>query len=298
MEKAVTIAISTLDLKTLEGDGVKTEAITLPFVETPIDYPKFKWINSGKEDTQENKDAYLNYVCDILKEFKSIQVELAPRNLLDCDSGLPHHLRGTTDLIAYPLNAALCKRNNLAMVFELKPNLFVDNNIAQTIGEVIAANALSHTDGSYPSPVGVLTDLMDQWCLIWISKNGTISYASTMSSNEDVANLDRKTALFYIKKHIELCNKLVIAKFSRKRKLNLDETFRENINLAFGEFNSSYWKRGLEVVPSENMEDFYDTMDDRDIERHRLNSALRIFSNSNLFPPAAESSECYLSMYC
>jgi hypothetical protein len=117
-----------------------------------------------------------------MKEFTCIKIEVAPNNLLDCKTGITHHLKGTTDLIAYPVKASGLKRNHLNMVLELKPNAFVDNNIAQTIGEVIAANSLSHDCDSHPSPVGVLTDLMDQWILIWISKTGAVTYTATMST--------------------------------------------------------------------------------------------------------------------
>jgi hypothetical protein len=296
IEKAATIAFSALDWKTLERDGVKTEAITLPIVKNLIDYPKFKWINSNKEDAKENKDAYLKYVCDLLSEFKLLKVELAPKNLLDCDSGLPHHLKGTTDLIAFPAHAAMLKRNNLNIVFELKPNLFVENNIAQTIGEVIAANSLSHNDGSFPSPVGVLTDLMEQWALIWISKNGIVHVANTMVTNENIVNpLDRNTAIYYIKKHFELCNQLVGFKISKKR--SFDESVLEDINLAFGAYDSGYWKSRQDVTANDPMEDFFDTMDEKEIEQHKLKRTWRIISNSNIFAPAAESSGSYLSMF-
>jgi hypothetical protein len=295
IEKAATIAFSALDWKTLERDGVKTEAITLPIIKNPIDYPKFKWINSNKEDATKNKDAYLKYVCDLLSEFKLLKVELAPKNLLDCDSGLPHHLKGTTDLIAFPAHAGMLKRNNLNIVFELKPNLFVENNIAQTVGEVIAANSLSHNDGSFPSPVGVLTDLMEQWAMIWISKNGIVHVANTMVTNENIVPLDRNTAIYYIKKHFELCNQLVGFKISKKR--SFDESVPENINLAFGAYDSGYWKSRQDVTATDPMEDFFDTMDEKEIEQHKLKRTWRIISNSNIFAPAAESSVSYLSMF-
>jgi hypothetical protein len=64
------------------------------------------------------------------------------------------------------------------MVFELKPNDITSNNLAQAIGYVIAANSLFDVPGR-PSPVGVLTDVIDQWFLIWIGKEGEIFYSGT-----------------------------------------------------------------------------------------------------------------------
>ena len=146
MGKTVTIPFSSLDLKILEEDGVKTVSITL---EQPIslkEYPPFEWLN-GNEDSMDNKNAYLEYLSGIMKEFSSIKIEVAPKNLLDCNTGLIHHLKGTTDLIVYPLKSSALKRNHLNMIIELKPKKFADKSIAQTIGEVIAASSLSHDSG-------------------------------------------------------------------------------------------------------------------------------------------------------
>lgn len=60
---------------------------------------------------------------------------------------------------------------------ELKPNEITEDNLAQAISQVIAANILSTKQDDFPPPVGVLTDLMDQWILIWIGKNGSITYS-------------------------------------------------------------------------------------------------------------------------
>ena len=61
---------------------------------------------------------------------------------------------------------------------ELKPNDITEADLAQAIAQVIAANVLFTRDGSYPRPVGVLTDLMDHWFLIWIGSEGRIMYAA------------------------------------------------------------------------------------------------------------------------
>jgi hypothetical protein len=296
MEKAATIPFSALDSKILEEDGVITEAVTL---EQPIavkKYPPFKWINS-KEDSKENKVAYLGYVSDIMKEFSCIEIEVAPKNLLDCTTGITHHLKGSTDLIAYPANARGLARNHLNMVIELKPNLLVDNNIAQTIGEVIAASSLSHDPGSYPSPVGVLTDLMDQWFLIWISKTGVVKYASKMSKKgtSTPLSLDRNTALHYMKKHIETCNEIADAPVYPKR--TYKALLLERVKLSFGSFECGYWKKKVNATSFDSrMDDFLDSMSASDVENYQLKKAYADLENSNIFPPAAEDTK-YLGMF-
>ena len=105
--------------------------------------------------------------------------------------------------------------------------------------------------------------------------------------------MDRNTAIYYIKKQIEICNQLSEFKISKKR--SFDESVLENINLAFGTYDSGYWKSRQEVTATDPTEDFFDTMDEKEIEQHKL--AWRIISNSNIFPPAAECSGSYLSMF-
>jgi hypothetical protein len=294
IEKAATIAFSALDSKVLEEDGVKTAAVTLVQPISVKEYPPFKWINS-REDSKENKVAYLEYVSEIMKEFKCIKIDVAPNNLLDCNSGLIHRLKGTTDLIAYPVKAKGNMRNHLNMVIELKPNIFEDNNIAQTIGEVIAANSLSHDSGSYPSPVGVLTDLMEQWFLVWISNIGVVTYASTMSKkgNSTPLPLDRNTALHYMKKHIETCDQ--IAAPVHPKRLN-ETALSEKVNLAFGSFECVYWKKIVTTIDDSRMDDFLDSMTATKFENYQLKKAFAALENSNIFPPAAEDTK-YLGMF-
>ena len=57
---------------------------------------------------------------------------------------------------------------------ELNPKNITESNLAQAIAQVIAANVLYSSGELYPQPVGVLTDLMDQWTLIWVGKDGNI----------------------------------------------------------------------------------------------------------------------------
>jgi hypothetical protein len=64
------------------------------------------------------------------------------------------------------------------MVFEMNSNDINSNNLAQAMGYVTAANSLFDVPGR-PSPVGVLSDFIDQWYLIWIGIEGELFYAGT-----------------------------------------------------------------------------------------------------------------------
>lgn len=74
-----------------------------------------------------------------------------------------------------PKACRLIYRNQLSVVLELKPNAIDAQNLAQAIVYVIAANSLFDVPGR-PSPVGLLSDLIDQWYLIWIGKEGEVFY--------------------------------------------------------------------------------------------------------------------------
>ena len=63
------------------------------------------------------------------------------------------------------------------MTMELKPKDITESNLAQALAQVVAANVLFTRGKSYPPPVGCLTDLMDQWILIWIGMDGNLVYA-------------------------------------------------------------------------------------------------------------------------
>ncbi|KAG9415926.1 hypothetical protein AC1031_000312 [Aphanomyces cochlioides] len=51
-----------------------------------------------------------------------------------------------------------------------------------------------------PLHIGLLTNLNDAWCYFWVNPDGKNFYASTKKNGEP---LDRKTALYYMRKH---CN--------------------------------------------------------------------------------------------
>jgi hypothetical protein len=165
----------------------------------------------------------------------------------------------------------------LSMVFEMKPNEISSNNLAQAIGYVIAANSLFDVPGR-PSPVGVLSDFIDQWYLIWIGKDGEVLYAGMEEdSNGNEKPLTRVTALYYIQKHLVNYNKLLNDEKSTKRKA-------ENIGWAFDGFEAGSLKKERVMIAEDNMRDLLET--DEEIAMYDMNKRMRDTPLFQIPPPA------------
>ena len=211
IQKAETIQISKLTIEKLAMDGFTLIARSVNSI-NDSDYQildrfhEFQWPVKKK-----NKDAYLEYLKAFAESFNSLQVKISIEspNLNTVVGNDPHHLNGEADLYVMPTACSLICRNQLSMVFEMKLNDISSNNLAQAIGYVIAANSLFDVPGR-PSPVGVLSDFIDQWYLIWIGKEGEVFYASTENDSElKEKPLTRLTALYYVQKHLYHYNQLL-----------------------------------------------------------------------------------------
>lgn len=124
------------------------------------------------------------------------------------------------------------------MVFELKPNELTSKNLAQAIGYVLAANDLFDIPWC-PSPVGVLSDLADQWKLIQIGKDSQICIAETeLTANDELKPLSRETALYYIRRYIEKYHNLLLEKTKSGKRPTEDQ-----INWTFDGFDSGRLKK-------------------------------------------------------
>ncbi|KAI8901828.1 hypothetical protein BC833DRAFT_519061, partial [Globomyces pollinis-pini] len=247
IEKAETIQISKLTIDKLQNDGFTLIARSVSSIndsdyQLPERFDKFQWPVRNSENDKRNKDAYLEYLTAFTESFTE------PLNRLKVKSSIesphlntvvgidPHHLNGEADLYVMPSVCHLVSRNQLTMVFELTPNNISTNNVVQAIGSVIAANSLFDVPGR-PSPVGVLSDFIDQWVLIWIGKEGEVFYASVEEDSKgDEKILTRRTAMFYIKKHLENYNRLLNDEVFKKRRA-------ENFGWAFDGFEAGILKK-------------------------------------------------------
>ena len=90
----------------LQRDGFKVESI---YIEkrglNDFEIPKFEWSNPKSEASKENKDLYISFIKDCFEK-SFIDFKIPPASLLNITSDcLPHHLKGTTDVVFYPGSA-------------------------------------------------------------------------------------------------------------------------------------------------------------------------------------------------
>ena len=290
IQKAETIQISKLTIDKLEKDGFTLLATSVNSI-NDSDYQiadrfhKFQWPVKNNEKDKRNKDAYLEYLTAFAESFNSLQVKISIESPhLNTVVGIdPHHLNGEADLYVMPTDCRVICRTQLAMVFEMKPNDISSNNLAQAIGYVIAANSLFNTPGR-PSPVGVLSDFIDQWYLIWIGNEGEVFHAGMERDLElNQKPLTRLTALYYVQKHLEHYNQLLKSEVTKKRRA-------EHFGWAFDGFESGSLKKQKMAVAEDNMRDLLET--DEEIAIYDMNKRLR---DTPLFqiPPSAESLSYY-----
>ena len=248
--------------------------------------PKFTWPVPDKEQDKRNTDRYLEYLQSFLKQFKNLNVKksIEPPQLNTTVGVDPHHLNGKADLYVMPIISGLITRNQLAMVVEMKPNKLTPNNLAQALGYVIAANSLFDITGR-PAPVGLLSDFIDQWCLIWVGEEGEIFYAEMeQESDGKLKNLTRETALYYIWKHCYNYNQLLQEEHTKKRRA-------DHADWAFDGFKAGSLKKSRYSGPEDNMRDVLET--EEEIALYDMTKRLRNTPVLDI-PASAET----LSFYC
>ncbi len=271
----------------IESDGYVCIAKA---VDTPISVDfkipsKFQWPIPNKENDKQNTDAYLEYLQSIAQDFKELHVKksIEAPNLNTTVGMNPHHLKGKADLYVIPIDCELVSRNQLVMVLEMKPNDLTSNNVAQAIGYVIAANSLFDIPGR-PAPVGVLSDFVDQWVLVWVGKAGEIFYSQKEKDiNGNKKKLTRETAMYYIRKHFYRYDKLLRDEDSKKRRA-------ENASWAFDGFEAGILKKVRYAEPEDSMRDVLETR-----EEIALYDMAKRLGNTPLFqvPPPAETFSYY-----
>ncbi|RHZ03564.1 hypothetical protein DYB37_006581 [Aphanomyces astaci] len=204
-EDESSMSISRLSLPKIAQLGYSTKGWTLP----PVDgvprqsIPDFEWIDGVNESDSRNVQRYKDYVAYMLQDFVPLMVSTTVRFGLSTPVGESRHrLTGAPDLYVVPsVCADTCARTEVVMVIELrKHDTLSDANIAQTVGYLIAAHTLFDKQAYRPTPVGVLTNLHDEWLLCWVDPNGEVCM---MTRDSDLQKLTRETAWQYIRKHCE-----------------------------------------------------------------------------------------------
>ncbi|RHZ32738.1 hypothetical protein DYB31_009552 [Aphanomyces astaci] len=204
-EDESSMSISRLSLPKIAQLGYSTKGWTLP----PVDgvprqsIPDFEWIDGVNESDSRNVQRYKDYVAYMLRDFVPLMVSTTVRFGLSTPVGESRRrLTGAPDLYVLPsVCADTCGRTEVVMVIELKKHdTLSDANIAQTVGYLIAAHTLFDKQAYRPTPVGVLTNLRDEWLLCWVDPNGEVCM---MTRDSDLQKLTIETAWQYIRKHCE-----------------------------------------------------------------------------------------------
>ncbi|KAJ3362875.1 hypothetical protein HDU91_003220, partial [Kappamyces sp. JEL0680] len=158
----------------------------------------------------------------------------------------------------------------------------------QAIGYVIAADSLFDIPDR-PSPVGILSDLMDQWVLIWIGTENRVLYCKTEKDKQGKKTpLSRGTALYYLRKHLTQYNQMLLDEDSQKnsQKRKADDDF----NWAFGDVKAGRLKK-FRLAVEDNMRDLIE-----DEEELILYDMRKRMENTPMFQiPPAESHMPYFN---
>ncbi|KAJ8326705.1 hypothetical protein O5D80_003361 [Batrachochytrium dendrobatidis] len=260
IQKVETIQISKLTIDKIQKDGYTLIASSVNSIndsdyKIADEFHEFQWPVKNSEKDKKTKTHILDTYRHLLNHLNTSKPRLQSNGLI-----------------------STLNRNQLLMVFEMKIGSINSNNLAQAIGYVVAANSLFDVPGR-PSPVGVLSDFIDQWCLIWISKDGEVIYANMEKDSELHGKpLTRLTAMYYIQKHLEHYNQLLNDENTKKRRA-------EHTGWAFDEFEAGTLKKQMVLVAEDNMRDLLET--DEEIAMYDMRKRMR---NTPLFciPPPAE----------
>ena len=147
--------------------GVRLVSAELPPTggRNPLPAP-FKWIDGIAEPNQE--EAYMKYLTGHLQLPRDVSM-ISVRNIpqLFAQRLGPYHFTGTSDLVIAPRTAV--KQDNimllsqLLVVIELKKPAGFQQGASQAYVELLCANV-----GRGFSPIVVLTDLGEQWAVMWV----------------------------------------------------------------------------------------------------------------------------------
>ncbi|RHZ41032.1 hypothetical protein DYB31_015633 [Aphanomyces astaci] len=206
------LSISKLTFPKITELGYSMKGWMLP----PVDgvprqnIPDFEWMDGVNETDSRNVQRYKDYVAYMLRDFAQLVVLTTVRLGLSTPVGESRRrLTGAPDLYVVPSGCTfnMCGRTEVVMVIELKKHDTLSvANIAQTAGYLLAAHTLFDKQAYRPTPVGVLTNLQDEWLLCWVDRNGEICM---MTMDRDHQKLTRETAWQYIRRHCEYVNSVL-----------------------------------------------------------------------------------------
>ncbi|KAG9415817.1 hypothetical protein AC1031_000199 [Aphanomyces cochlioides] len=208
--------MSLLSTDKIKQLGYVTMYVPLPTIDDSLerDYPEFQWNDDMSEGNRTRVEGYKEYIAAVLEDTKHLSVKTDFK--LDVPDGKSQRLlTGKADLCIVPKESFT--RNEIVMVIEVRPGsreeTLSEANFAQSVGYFLAANTHFSRGDDRPPPIGLMTNLNDAWCFFWVSPGGKVWYGSRKGNGEP---LDRKTALYYMRKH---CNHLEIHTLFLERSL-------------------------------------------------------------------------------
>ncbi|ETV69781.1 hypothetical protein H257_14607 [Aphanomyces astaci] len=189
------LSISKLTFPKITELGYSMKGWMLP----PVDgvprqnIPDFEWMDGVNETDSRNVQRYKDCVAYMLRDFPQLMITTTVHLGLSTPWANPDaDSRGPPTLV---------------MVIELKKHDTLSvANIAQTARYLLAAHTLFDKQAYRPTPVGVLTNLQDEWLLCWVDRNGEVCM---MTMDRDHQKLTRETAWQYIRKHCEYVNSVL-----------------------------------------------------------------------------------------
>jgi hypothetical protein len=131
----------------------------------------FKWDEREERKHSESYVSYVKGLLDLGQKWSVIDAN-PEKNLLD-NYLCGRKYKGTTDVAVIEKDAGIVPAAALKIVFELKKDASKINSkaLCQTIFSLLLANAACKR----LRPVAMLTDLVDQWILVWVDPK-TIFY--------------------------------------------------------------------------------------------------------------------------
>ena len=145
------------------------------------------------------------------------------------------------------------------------------------------------------SPYSNLSDFRDQWVLVWVGKDGQLFYGETEVDDDGIERLlTAKTAIHYIKKHLQFYSKILQDEGGLRRKSSEGGKKRKSsdFSLAFDKFEAGKLKKSKITLSEDNMRDMLET----DEERALYDVHMKLKGSSFFqIPQAAEPHLSYFS---
>ncbi|KAJ3328397.1 hypothetical protein HDU93_001485 [Gonapodya sp. JEL0774] len=161
------VAISTFNLNQCSRRFFSYPPLIQP---TPKEEPPYPWNLDLQEDSPEQREQYLAYLCSVLNVWKYRNVQIFDasqyKTLLKVNIG-DISVTGTTDVLVTQAGPVETKVLSALCGIEIKKPGNGSSGVAQACAELLAIARIQEI--SQGKPFVVLTDLDEYWMIIWLS---------------------------------------------------------------------------------------------------------------------------------